>query len=145
MMRLVHYANKPITEVLPVTQTPYRYGSVHIKPNGLWVSVEGEDDWRSWCLSENFGLERLTHIHDVTLNEGANVLHIHGPAGIDAFTQKYGARYDWGMTGVRWQDVADDYDALIIAPYVWSRRLDGAPVGITVGIVLRAASGSRER
>ena len=121
-MNLVHYSDKPAKPMRSVGQR--QETTCHSKPHGLWVSVEGEDDWREWCLSEGFGLERLTHVHDVTLADDENVLRLGGPAGIDAFTREFGER-SYGSMGIRWHDVAARWQGIIIAPYVWARRLDG--------------------
>lgn len=101
--------------------------SCYDKPRGLWVSVDGEENcWRSWCLSESFGLERLTHIHDVKLRPDAHVLVLRGAFGIDAFTQEYGREVpicSWTQVAIDWPAVAARYAGLIITPYVWERRL----------------------
>ena len=73
-MNLVHYSSGPVGPLRLMLQA--RGGHNHFigKPHGLWLSVEGNGDgWRDWCLSEGFGIEWLTHVHDVSLAEGANV------------------------------------------------------------------------
>ena len=133
MTRLVHYSDAP---VLAVHDTPQRpeleaYG----KPHGLWVSADDHaDNWRDWCLSQEFGLSRLTHVHDVELAPGApggSVLHLDGAADLDRFTREF-ARSDprYSALGlmergyfVDWPAVAARWDGIVIAPYVWERRL----------------------
>lgn len=123
-MRLIHYSNALVGEVRSVSQSAAR--SYFDKPRGLWVSVEGEDGWREWCISERFGLERLTHPHEVVLASNAKVLRLNGADEIDALTARYGcAPMDYlpDVVGINWVRVAADYQGIIIAPYVWSRRL----------------------
>ena len=55
MTRLLHYSSKPITAVYSVSQGPGLEHHRYDKPRGLWLSVEGEDDWRSWCEAESLG------------------------------------------------------------------------------------------
>lgn len=108
------------------------------KPHGFWVSVKGEDDWPSWCLSEDFRLEGLTHRHEVILNGNHDVKIIDTPEALEMFHRQYG--YDWwewrgfdqvGFRGdhkherwmIDWEKVAEVYDGIIIAPYQWDYRL----------------------
>ena len=129
-MRLIHYSNAPCTEARSALQT--RTSMSMGKPRGLWCSVEGEDDWPSWCLAERFGLDRLTHVHDVALSRDANIIHLASAAEIDGFTERYTLRTNqYGyevdlpyLQGVMdWPGVASGYQGIIIAPYVRSRRL----------------------
>lgn len=126
MSRLLHYSAEPLG---PLRRIEQRAGTAfpHDKPRGLWVSVEGPDDWREWCEAEGFGLDRLAHAHEVTLRPGARVLWLRGASDIDGFTARYGAPYGIGhgfhMTGIRWADVAADHQGIVIAPYCWERRL----------------------
>jgi hypothetical protein len=123
---LVHYSGAPVIEVRSVRQNGEHSGIG--KPCGFWLSVDGnEDGWRDWCLGESFGLEHLTHVHDVELAPDAEVLRLHGPAGIDAFTREYHEPSDRFYGRINWSRVAERWQGIIIAPYVWSRRLhDGA-------------------
>lgn len=50
-MRLLHYSTKALTDIYSVEQC---LNKRHDKPNGLWVSVEGERDWKEWCTGESF-------------------------------------------------------------------------------------------
>ena len=61
-----------------------------MKPNGLWVSDEDEFGWRSWCIEENFRLDMLTHVHEVTLSNTANILVLETPGLIREFTIDHG-------------------------------------------------------
>jgi len=55
-------------------------------------------------------------------------MHLSSAADIDLFTERYGkynrllAVYEKGRE-IAWSLVADEYQGIVIAPYVWSRRL----------------------
>lgn len=104
--------------------------TAHGKPRGFWVSVQGEDDWPTWCREENFGTHRLSTTHNVTLRADSNVLFLTSPELLDAFTKTYGisehktlGRHSWTDTRIDWPRVATEYDGVIIAPYQWERRM----------------------
>ena len=133
MIRLVHYSDAPVLSVHDTEQSPELRPCG--KPWGLWVSADDhEDNWRDWCLSERFGLERLTHVHDVELVPGAlgrSVLRLDGAADLDRFTREF-ARTDPGYSALGildrgccmdWHAVAERWDGILIAPYVWERRI----------------------
>jgi hypothetical protein len=129
-MKLVHYNKSPVT--VSRLQSANQGGLMpwpHSKPAGFWVSVEGEDGWLEWCLSNEFNLDGLSHVHDVELAATANVLHLSGVDDIDAFTEKFGEifglgeRDDYGLAGILWEKVAAEHQGIIIAPYIHERRL----------------------
>jgi hypothetical protein len=135
-MHLIHYSDKHLTEVRNVSQDRDRdgmRGDRAMKPLGLWVSAEGENDWPSWCQAEDFGMARLSHPTEVVLREGA-VLHLATEEDVRSFHAEYGCRPHYadriGDDGlfkggaVRWAAVAERYGGIVIAPYIWSLRLD---------------------
>ena len=123
-MRLMHYSDAPVSEIVSKDQIdrPNR------KPRGFWVSVEGEDDWPSWCRSEDFGLSRLTHGHEVILADSGKLLRIGSVSALDDFHREFTGPHHFGSYCdhlIHWDRVANKYDGIIIAPYRWERRLDG--------------------
>ena len=128
--RLLHYSAKPFTGPLrDVDEHP-----LHFKPSGLWVSVEGEDDWPDWCHAEDWGLDRLRYAHEVALAPEANLLRLTTPADIDRLTAEHGidplSKYHdrtlaWtpSYTYIDWPAIAARHDGIVIAPYQPSRRL----------------------
>lgn len=120
--RLVHWSADPIAVLDPAWD--YSSGRTRLdKPTGLWVSVEGNGDgWADWCRAEEFGLDRLTHAHEVTLAPSARILRITTPEGIDALTAEYGTGRYAGVE-VDWPRIAQEYQGILISPYQWSRRL----------------------
>jgi hypothetical protein len=120
-MRLLHYTAKPIRKFS--RSRKYENAGAY-KPCGFWVSVEGPDDWYAWCQAESFG-PKDPLVYEVTLAPDARILHIDTLTKLDAFHR------DWTMApppplrtpDVRWADVAQEWDGIIIAPYQWERRL----------------------
>lgn len=149
--RLLHYSQKPnLLRPLQSYEQRSPYGdATGYKPSGLWLSVEGDDDWKSWCLAEKFRLGNLRHTHEVILKPNANIIHISTAEELDKFDDLYRASSamhailaDVGahraliystisassrnrMFGIDWRKVAQEYQGIIIAPYLWERRLDG--------------------
>jgi hypothetical protein len=128
-MKLRHYSHKPLAlSDLKIREQDDRFA---LKPCGLWLSDDAcESNWRSWCNAEGFGLARLTYVHDVKLNAKANVLILRTAKDIDEFTRKW-KRVDDDPPEMRlfhtmhfpWSAIREEYDGLIITPYVWQRRL----------------------
>lgn len=124
--RLLHYSRTPFTGP---ARSRVRELRTNMKPHGLWLSVAGEDDWKTWCEGENFALDCLACVSEIELHPRAKILRIADAAGIDALTQDYGRELLPGTAlaykgVIDWRALAQHYDGIIIAPYVWSRRLD---------------------
>lgn len=90
------------------------------KPRGLWVSVDGEDDWPSWATAEEWDIGE--HRFVVTLAEEANLLLITSPDELLSFDAEFGIDGSHGWR-VDWQAVASQWQGIIVAPYLWSCRL----------------------
>lgn len=120
-MKLIHYGRKHLTSVYDRDPAEGICGC--FKPTGLWVSVEGEDDWLCWTTAEDFGCG--SHPTEVVLAKDANVLILSSVAELDAFNTEYGKLYLPGLSirTIDWERVGAKYDGLIIAPYQWKRRL----------------------
>lgn len=133
-MRLLHYHSEPIEfdREWAYDLSKSRVG----KPDGLWVSVEGEDDWASWCREEEFAVHHLAAVHEVTLSESANIVYIDGADQLRAFHEKWSR--PTAMSGVfgpdrgnhyhdpDWVEVSRaGYDGIIIAPYIYCMRTEG--------------------
>lgn len=117
-MRLLHYTATPF-EFDPAK----KYLDDHWKPRGLWVSVEGEHDWKDWCEGESWGLERMHCASKVVLKPNANVLLVDTQDKLDAFNAEFGDNDD-SCRSIAWEKVKALYDGVIIAPYQWERRFN---------------------
>jgi hypothetical protein len=125
-MRLLHYTAEPL-EYDPHREYLQRESWGYGKPNGLWVSCEGDDDWPTWSRAEEFGVERLACVVEVTLTQDANICYISSADQLLAFHQEYATLDGPGGTilgkYMDWDRVKAEWDGLIIAPYLWSMRL----------------------
>ena len=122
MNRLIHYSDTELQALYSIPAERQSSISCYDKPKGLWVSVEGEDDWKSWCEAENFGCGALAY--EIKLSKDANILYLSTASEIIAFTDEYSiegnSRWD---RKINWSMVASKYHGIIIAPYCWSCRL----------------------
>ena len=126
ILKLSHFTSDPIDAVVSKSQEEAQY----FKPSGLWVSVDGPDDWPSWCRSEEFGDIDNEIRYRVDLNSNCNVLILSTSGQLKDFNKKYSytpSAYKNLLAGIgwiNWKKVANDYQGLIIAPYCWELRLD---------------------
>jgi hypothetical protein len=91
------------------------------KPNGFWLSVD--DDWRRWCEAEQHATETLRHSVEFAVDLSRCIV-LSDEFDIDEFHGKFCARSR--VTYPDWRGVAGEYAGIVIAPYVWERRLYGA-------------------
>jgi hypothetical protein len=117
-LALTHYASAQI----PQLDSREYIQDRRFKPSGLWVSVDGEYDWPSWCKSEEFMLSDLAIRHRVILHSDAHIIRLGTSSDIDIFTRRFkldghdGYSIDWERVKLQWQGI-------IITPYCWDRRL----------------------
>jgi len=124
---LTHYSHEHVTSVRPIQPQRADAGP---KPRGFWVSVdEGGRGWADFCQADDWNLHGLEYVHDVRLREGANLLILTSAWDLDGFTEAFGVPYPkpgpWASTYILWHRVAALYSGILIAPYVYARRLDG--------------------
>lgn len=130
MTRLIHYSALPLTTVR--RREPGEPCGLY-KPPGLWVSVQGEDDWLNWCIANAWALDSFTHATEVHLVPDANVMVIRSVAELDDFSTHYAdpadgedpqmmaiCKHGWRID---WHQVRADFDGLIIPELFWERRL----------------------
>lgn len=116
---LLHFSERRLWTVNAVEQGV----EPDVKPEGLWLSVGLA--WPEWCHAESFALDRFTAVTRVVLADDAKILRLDSAAGLDRFTmdyghqRRYGSYADWNID---WRRVAEQYDGIVIAPYVWERR-----------------------
>lgn len=121
-MRLLHYTAAPFQ--FDPTRTYDSDRSGFLKPGGLWVSVEGEDDWPSWCKDNEFAGDGLAHCTEIILKSDANIPHLRAAQDVLAFQWCFQLPYSLGTHDIDWPRVNRMYHGVIIAPYVHSLRLD---------------------
>lgn len=122
--RLIHYSEKPLATVHSVVQDENCAG--FMKPCGLWVSAEGDDDWPSWCRSEVPEWIENKCATEVIFAAGARVLHISTLKAFDAFEVEYVTpgtfKPEYHREQIDWKTVAKKYQAIVISPYMYRRR-----------------------
>lgn len=124
-MELVHFSAEPLVfdNTRTYDQPPLRgYG----KPRGLWLSDDSEHGWKQWCESEDWNLGGFEYRTPFVITTGANVLTLRNMSNLLSFDDEYGAEAGYGIRGIDWARVAADYDGILITPYIWEARLDGA-------------------
>lgn len=115
-MRFTHHARRA-NWTLDRTRK-YEQPTKGYKPNGLWLSVDG--DWERWCREDGGHMFLGEHTFEFTVDEGC-VLWLKSGEDIDRFTDEYSASGD--DYGVDWDRLQWDHGGIVIAPYQWSRRL----------------------
>jgi hypothetical protein len=118
---LTHYSARPLTLD---RDRAYVQSAGNMKPAGLWLSVDGDDDWPTWCRGEEFRIESLTHLTQFRLVPDARVLWLSMPDEVVEFHGKYAGELTREFLWIDWPRVAADWDGLVIAPYQWSLRFD---------------------
>lgn len=115
---------------------------MYFKPKGLWITPEyAPNNWRDWCMGEDFRTGDLNFIHDVKFKPDANLLRLENAQDIDIFTDQYGyslmatmlahdpsvseSHRAWRENrrdAVHWDKVAEKYDGILIPNYIFERR-----------------------
>ena len=119
-MTRTHVSEKPIDALVA---KPALLSAHPMKPNGFWYEVDR--DWQRWCESEQPDWIEGRRLYDLTLDPAVRLLEIRTVVEIDAFHAEYtrpmyGSRYSMYP---EWGRVAEQYDGIEIAPYLWERRL----------------------
>lgn len=143
---LFHYSGCEVKELVSNFHDKHwaaSFGYTTIKPHGLWFSVEDYQDdqnWKTWCESEEFRLSSLKYKYKVALKSPTKVLLLSTPEEIINFGLKYagndveefyykstlkkmGYPYKPYVYLLKFEEIMKEYDGLIIAPYQWSCRL----------------------
>ncbi len=118
-MRLLHYSASVLGEIIDEPEQ-----SLHCKPNGLWVSVEGPDDWVS-CDAFSDRIKRYNVCQEIILEGDASILRIASAAEMDRFTRTFCHRRPDKPTYtmyIDWPGVSETWDGIIIAPYIPERH-----------------------
>ena len=135
-MRLLHYTEEPLAYDPARTyeqSEPRSFG----KPSGFWVSVQGEMDWLTWCIDNEFATYALAHVSEVTLAPDANVLTLDSVEAMQGFHDRFSVEdtyyplprrifseeYIWKSRPIDWTPITALYDGIIIAPYQWPCRM----------------------
>jgi hypothetical protein len=93
-----------------------------IKPVGLWISVDGEDDWLNWCKRENWGLERLSRRYRIFLRPDHNIRILTDVSSILDFSKEFAVEPP-STTLLYWDRIKRLYQGLIISPFQFNLHI----------------------
>jgi hypothetical protein len=92
-------------------------------PNGLWLSVTGNEDWEQYCLRNNYPLENLESEFQVFLKPTAKILILYNSPVFEDFIKKYGY-FTEGIQNegdilplnlsISWDRIISDYQGMVI-------------------------------
>lgn len=143
--KLFHYSRRHIKKLQP---RPYLYHpSLLDKPKGLWFSVEDFSNDTNWFdfWSDMHGAEnRLRYKHQITLHPNSPILYISNAMEFDIFEERFMLpNFDIYATlnqdgtkkfslhektfqqyEIDWCKVSRNFAGIIIAPYLWERRMN---------------------
>lgn len=121
--KLIHYSRKPLKRLYSTPQVI----EPDCKPQGLWVSVDSA--WRDWCKENQYGVSSLVHQAQIELKPAARVLRLESAGELDKFSKSFGQPYSYEgfdierVAGIDWRKIAGEFQGIMIAPYIWERRL----------------------
>jgi hypothetical protein len=148
-MTFSHYSAFEISRIDSVAQVewtePYPGLTYRFeKPKGIWLSVDGADDWPQFCKDADFRLNMLKVRHIVTLRPDARILKLSTANDIYDFTRRYDARLD-RIPVIDWRRVASEWQGIVIAPYIYECRMEMAtswyyPWDCASGVIWDAAA-----
>lgn len=80
-----HFSSYPIENLIAIDQGDKTWH----KPKGLWLSVDGEDDWPAWCAAEDFCDTGAQYHYRIILCAAGNILFLKTADEIRSFHRKY--------------------------------------------------------
>jgi hypothetical protein len=130
-LRFINYSCRPLTVLCSHLQDGC--DSRWTKPNGLWLSVvdeDGKDSWKELCKVKSIRLK--PYATEIVLKPDARILWLCDAGAIDRLTTAYGffpechdllkEDPNYTRSAVRWDYVAEQYDAAITTPYCNDRH-----------------------
>ena len=86
-------------------------------PNGLWLSITGNNDWEKTCLKTNYRLDKLKTKFQVFLKEASKILILHSTAAYENFAEKYGYYSGQGrrVFSIRWEEIIKEYQGIAVS------------------------------
>jgi hypothetical protein len=125
LYELIHYSSEN-TEKIDLSRT-YQQTTENLvfhTPNGLWLSVTGTDDWKNYCLKNDYRLENLKSLFQITLNPNAKILWLHDETVFKDFEKEYGY-HEEGIDihgdnctlslSIAWERIITDYQGIIVS------------------------------
>ena len=111
-MLLHHYSDNEIKEIFSKEQSTEQKHCA--RPRGLWVSVVGDNDWKSYRGHDL----RDQNQYEIILADEAKILFLDSEEQLSDFTQTFGLKPSGEQRiAIDWVQVAITYQGMIIAPY----------------------------
>lgn len=103
-----------------IDKREYRNQRVSDKPVGFWWGVGNA--WMKWCETEQWRVGGHVYMLDI---DDTRLCRISGYKKFDAFHERFRAPLysSGGQYYINWPAVAEEWDGIEIAPYLWQRRL----------------------
>lgn len=113
--KLSHYSQVQLKKIKSVPQEVPSY-----KPKGLWVSVDGPNDWPHYLDGLDAKPGRYHYRIDLDFK---NILQLCSRNDLKNFTHRY-KKYACGeMFSIHWVAVAQEYQGIVISPWMNSFNL----------------------
>jgi len=121
---LIHYSSEntdriDLNRTYPQTAEKLTFHT----PNGLWVSVTGNNDWEKYCIKTDTRPENLKSEFQILLKPNAKILVLHGEAVFEDFEKEYGYYQEGSRIqgenytldlSISWDRIISDYQGIIV-------------------------------
>jgi hypothetical protein len=121
----IHYTKSGVATIdLSRTYTQTAQKLAFHTPNGLWVSVFGNNDWEKYCIKTNTRLKNLKSEFQIFLKPNAKILILNGKDVFENFEEKYsyyaegierhGENYTLNLS-IAWDRIIADYQGIVVS------------------------------
>lgn len=113
-----HYSNDSVLNLYNVHQ------SIDFKPQGLWLSIDGQNGWKEFCTYEDMPIGKEKH--NIKLSPNSNILQINTIEEIEDFGHKYGYSrvstsnfINDSIRSIRWDKVQEKHQGILISSHFY--------------------------
>jgi hypothetical protein len=117
----IHYTNENINTLdLNRAYTQTAQNLTFHRPNGLWLSIAGINDWEKYCLKNNYNIMNLKNEFQIKFKPHAQILILYNQAAFEDFEKKYGRSGEDRPPAfsIRWEEIIKDYQGLAL-PHIF--------------------------
>lgn len=123
--KYTHFSDSPFT-FDPNRKYSLDCHPITMKPTGLWLSDENEEESWKWFCEEDAGwFDKVKYRADFYIKNDANVLILDTLYKIVKFAETYSSPPWMNITAtinIYWDKVKQLYSGIIISPYQWNLR-----------------------
>jgi len=92
-------------------------------PNGLWVSVIGNNDWEKYCIKTDTRPENLKSEFQVLLKPDAKILYLNSKTAFEDFEKEYGYYADGVAVhgenytldlSIKWERIISNFQGIVV-------------------------------